>query len=75
MPQERLDCYIEEAARVACYEDGFGVRVCDLHYSHWWVSYARQSSREQAENDRLAEYLLTNARLAKKWVVLCLESM
>lgn len=33
---------------------------------HWWVAYTRQSLREQTENDRLAEYLLTCAKLAKQ---------
>jgi DNA invertase Pin-like site-specific DNA recombinase len=37
-----------------------------LNLRHWWVAYTRQSTREQAENDRLGEYLLTCARLAKQ---------
>jgi site-specific DNA recombinase len=66
MTRERLDRYIEEAARAAAYEEGFGVQGCDLSLAHWWVAYARQSLKEQAENDRLAEYLLTCAKLAKQ---------
>ena len=66
MKKERLDGYIWEAAKAAGYEDGFGARGCDLNRNHWWVAYTRQSTREQAENDRLGEYLLTCARLAKQ---------
>ncbi len=66
MSKERLDGYIHEAARAADYEQGLGVMGCDLTKSGWWAAYTRQSSREQAENDRLAEYLLTCAKLAKQ---------
>ena len=66
MSKERLDRYIDEAARIAEYQDGFGVSGCDLSCGNWWAAYTRQSTREQAENDRLSEYLLTCARLAKK---------
>ena len=66
MNKERLDRYIEEVARVADYEDSFGIPGCDLNHGPWWAAYARQSTREQAENDRLGEYLLTCARLAKQ---------
>jgi hypothetical protein len=66
MNKERLDRYILEAARTANYEEGFGVIGCDLTKPGWWAAYARQSLREQAENDRLAEYLLTCAKLAKQ---------
>lgn len=65
MNKERLDRYILEAAKASGYEEGFGVTGCDLNLRHWWVAYARQSTREQAENDRLGEYLLTCTRLAK----------
>ena len=52
MSRERLDHYIIEAAKVAGYEQGFGVKGCDLSLRHWWSAYARQSTREQAENIR-----------------------
>ncbi len=66
MSQERFEGFINEAARAAGYEEGFGVRGCDLSRKEWWVAYTRQSSKEQADNDRLAEYLFTCARLAKQ---------
>jgi len=64
--EERFDNYIREAARIADYEDSFGITGCDLSQNHWWAAYTRQSTREQSENDRLGEYLLTLAKLAKK---------
>jgi hypothetical protein len=67
MNKERLDGYIIEAAKAAGYEEGFGVAGCDLSPNRWWVAYTRQSTREQAQNDRLGEYLLTCARLAKQY--------
>jgi len=66
MSQERFDHFIDEAARAAGYEEGFGVRGCDLSQTEWWAAYTRQSRKEQAENDRLVEYLFTCARLAKQ---------
>jgi DNA invertase Pin-like site-specific DNA recombinase len=66
MSRERLDHYITEAAKAADYDQGFGVKGCDLSLRHWWSAYTRQSTREQAENDRLGEYLLTCAKLAKQ---------
>ena len=39
---------------------------CDLSLGIWGSFYIRQSLKEQSENDRLGEYLLTSARLAKK---------
>jgi DNA invertase Pin-like site-specific DNA recombinase len=64
--KERLDRYVEEAGRAACYEEGFGVTGCDLKRRDLWAAYVRQSTREQAENDRMAEYLLSCARMAKE---------
>jgi hypothetical protein len=64
--QEQLDCYIEEAAKVSDYEDGFGVKGCDLTKPTWWAAYARQSLEEQALNSRLPDYLRTCAQEAKK---------
>jgi len=66
MSKERLDRYVVEAAKAAGCEQGFGVRGCDLNLRHWWVAYTRQSTREQAENDRLGEYLLSCAKLARQ---------
>jgi hypothetical protein len=64
--EERLDNYIREAAHIANYEDSFGVTGCDQSQNHWWAAYTRQSTREQSENDRLGEYLLSLAKLAKQ---------
>src|SRR3972149_9085635 len=66
MSKERLYRYGVEGAKATGYEEGFGVAGCDLSLNQWWVAYTRQSTREQAENDRLGEYLLTCARLAKQ---------
>ena len=68
--EERVDTYIKEAARLAGYEEGFGVAGCDLRKRDWWVAYNRQSTREQSENDRLGEYFLTCAKLAKTYGVI-----
>jgi len=66
MSKERLDRYILEAVQAAAYEEGFGVTGRDLNLKLWWAAYTRQSTREQAENDRLSEYLLSCAKLAKQ---------
>lgn len=64
--REQLDHYVEEVARVAAYQEGFGVKGCDLTKPTWWAAYVRQSLEEQAKNNRVPEYLLTCARLAKE---------
>jgi len=66
MSEERFRHYIEEAAKSAAYEEGFGIKGCDLSQRNWGAAYTRQSLREQAENDRLGEYFLTCAKLAKQ---------
>jgi hypothetical protein len=72
--REQLDHYVEEATRVVGYQDGFGVNGCDLTKPIWWAAYVRQSLEEQAKNNRVPEYLLTCARLAKeKGVVVPIE--
>lgn len=62
--REQLDEYIREAAEAAGYPR-FGADGCDLNQRIWWAAYTRQSREEQAKNNRLPEYLLTCARLAK----------
>jgi site-specific DNA recombinase len=66
MSQEQLDCYIEEAAKAGGHEEGFGVRGCDLTKTNWWAAYIRQSLEEQAQNNRLPDYLRTCAQEARK---------
>lgn len=63
---ERFEKYVVEAARRTGYENGFGIKDCDVSQNHFWAAYTRQSTREQSENDRLAEYLLQCAQLAKQ---------
>ena len=62
---EQLDEYVREAAGAAGYP-GFGAVGCDLNRSGWWAAYTRQSLEEQAKNNRLPDYLLTCARMAKE---------
>ena len=45
MTRERIDSYIDEAARVAECQDGFGVSGCDLNSGNWW-QYTRGSQAE-----------------------------
>lgn len=65
MSEYRLGRYVEEARSAAGYVDGFGVVGCELNRRDLWAVYIRQSTREQAENDRMVEYLLSCARIAK----------
>ena len=64
--REKLDSYVEQAAKAAGYEEGFGVRGCDLSLSCWWAAYIRQSLEEQTHNSRLPDYLRTCAQEAKR---------
>jgi site-specific DNA recombinase len=66
MSREEFDSLIDKAASETGYDEGFGVRHCDLTKSNWWAAYTRQSWEEQSKNNRLPEYLLTCAREAKK---------
>jgi hypothetical protein len=61
-----LDEYIVQAARATDYEEGFGIRGCDLSKATWWASYQRQSQEDQSHNNRLPDYLHTCASEAKK---------
>src|ERR1035437_5868399 len=70
MSRERMERFIEEAATAADYVQGFGRGDCALKETRWWVASARQSTREQSENDRLADYLRICARLAKQYEVI-----
>ena len=67
--REQLYRYTEEAAKAAGYEEGFGLKGCDLTKPIWWAAYVRQSLEEQAQNNRIPEYLLTCARMAKQRAV------
>jgi len=60
-----LDEYIAQAAKAAGYAKGFGTTGCDLSKPIWWAAYCRQSLDQQAENNRLPEYLLTMAKMAR----------
>lgn len=63
--KEQLDGYINQAAKSAGYGRGFGVQGCDLSKLLWWAGYCRQSLDQQTQNNRLPEYLLTLAKMAK----------
>jgi DNA invertase Pin-like site-specific DNA recombinase len=63
--KETLDKYIAEAARAAGYEGGFGIEGCDLSLATLWAAYCRQSLEQQSQNNRLPEYLLTMAKMAR----------
>ncbi len=64
--KDKLDDYIIEAAKAAGYENGFGIQGCDLSKPIWWAAYCRQSLDQQAHNNRLPEYLLTLAKMARE---------
>ena len=63
---EALEAAIVSVANLAEFADCFGVRGCDLSKPGLWGVYTRQSLEEQSRNNRLAEYLLTCAREAKR---------
>lgn len=63
--KEKLDEYIGQAAKAAGYQNGFGITGCDLLLMVWWAAYCRQSLDQQSHNNRLPEYLLTLAKMAR----------
>jgi len=63
--KQMFDEYIAQATKAAVYEKGFGIVGCDLSMPVWWAAYCRQSLEEQSHNNRLPEYLLTLAKMAK----------
>ena len=54
-----IDSCIIWASESADYNQGFGVSGCDLSQGSFWVAYQRQSQEEQANNNRLPDYLHT----------------
>lgn len=62
--ENNLQDYIAAAVKAAGYE-GFGMSGCDLTKPIWWAAYCRQSLDQQSKNNRLPEYLLALARMAK----------
>jgi len=64
--EEEFIRYIGEAAQAANYQQqGFGITGCDLLLMVWWAAYCRQSLDQQAQNNRLPEYLLSLAKMAR----------
>jgi len=63
---EELEGLVGAAAKAASYEEGFGLRGCDLSKPIWWAVYVRQSLDQQSHNNRLPEYLFTCAKEARK---------
>jgi len=68
--REEFDVLIDTVATKPEFSDCFAIRGCDLSLNHWWAAYARQSLDDQARNNRLPEYLLTCAKIAKELGVL-----
>ena len=64
--KETIDEYVAQAAKAAGYDKGFGIPDCDLSKPIWWAAYCRQSLDQQVNNNRLPEYLLTLAYMAKE---------
>ena len=68
--REEFDALIDTVATKPEFSECFAIRGCDLLLNHWWAAYVRQSLDEQARNNRLPEYLLTCAKIAKELGVL-----
>jgi site-specific DNA recombinase len=68
--REEFDALIDTVATKPEFSECFATRGCDLSLNHWWAVYVRQSLDEQARNNRLPEYLLTCAKIAKELGVL-----
>jgi hypothetical protein len=64
--REEFDTLIDTVATKPEFNECFAIRGCDLSLNHWWAAYVRQSLDEQTRNNRLPEYLLTCARIAKE---------
>ena len=64
LAENKLQDYITAAAKAAGYE-GFGMKDCDLSKPIWWAAYCRQSLDQQTKNNRLPEYRLTLAKMAR----------
>ena len=64
LSSKEIDRMVEAAAKAADYEQGFGVKGCDLGSSRWCAAYIRQSREEQAKNNRIPEYLLNTVTLS-----------
>ena len=63
--KDEFDALIDTVAMKPEFKECFAVRGCDLSLNRWWAAYVRQSLDEQSRNNRLPEYLLTCARIAK----------
>jgi hypothetical protein len=68
--KDEFNALIDTAATKSEFKECFAIRGCDLSLKHWWVAYIRQSLDEQSRNNRLPEYLLTCAKIAKELGVL-----
>jgi hypothetical protein len=64
--KDEFDVLIDTVATKPEFKDCFAVRGCDLSQNHWWTPYVRQSLDEKARNNRLPEYLLSCAKIARE---------
>jgi len=64
--KEEFDALIDIVAMKPEFKDCFAIRGCDLSQNQWWAAYVRQSLDEQSRNNRLPEYLLSCAKIAKE---------